>query len=328
MRFDFCPHTNDMDSNRFDAISADRSRLALEEGAASTGACPERTFSSTNRLCVALIASSLLAGCAVGPDYMGPPHLTLPTQWTNAPPRTKTTGDLGRWWLRLRDSLLTRLIDEAVEANPSVAKAKATVREARATVAQAAAGLFPSVTGSGSMTDNKSSSAGSTGVDIGTSPYTLYQAGFDASWELDLFGGTQRNIEAAIRSEQSAEDELRYSLVTLLGDVAAYYVDARGYQARIALARRTAASQRDTERLTRTKYEAGSATAVDLAKASAQAASTEANIPTYEAALAADTHRLGILLGRAPVQYRASSQNRRRSPRRACRYRREFPLIS
>ncbi|MHC2579808.1 NodT family efflux transporter outer membrane factor (OMF) lipoprotein [Bradyrhizobium diazoefficiens] len=292
------------------------------------GACPERTFSSTNRLCVALIASSLLAGCAVGPDYMGPPHLTLPTQWTNAPPRTKTTGDLGRWWLRLRDSLLTRLIDEAVEANPSVAKAKATVREARATVAQAAAGLFPSVTGSGSMTDNKSSSAGSTGVDIGTSPYTLYQAGFDASWELDLFGGTQRNIEAAIRSEQSAEDELRYSLVTLLGDVAAYYVDARGYQARIALARRTAASQRDTERLTRTKYEAGSATAVDLAKASAQAASTEANIPTYEAALAADTHRLGILLGRAPVQYRASSQNRRRSPRRACRYRREFPLIS
>ncbi|BAR60919.1 outer membrane efflux protein [Bradyrhizobium diazoefficiens] len=111
------------------------------------GACPERTFSSTNRLCVALIASSLLAGCAVGPDYMGPPHLTLPTQWTNAPPRTKTTGDLGRWWLRLRDSLLTRLIDEAVEANPSVAKAKATVREARATVAQAAAGLFPSVVG-------------------------------------------------------------------------------------------------------------------------------------------------------------------------------------
>ncbi|GAA0001105.1 hypothetical protein BRDID11002_11050 [Bradyrhizobium diazoefficiens] len=83
-----------------------------------------------------------------------------------------------------------------MEANPSVAKAKATVREARATVAQAAAGLFPSVTGSGSMTDNKSSSAGSTGVDIGTSPYTLYQAGFDASWELDLFGGTQRNIEA------------------------------------------------------------------------------------------------------------------------------------
>lgn len=231
---------------------------------------------------------------------MGPPHLALAAQWANAPQRSKATGELARWWLRLRDSLLTQLIDEAVDANPSVAKAKASVREARATVTQTASGLFPSVTGSGSVTDNKSSSAGSTGAGLGTSPYTMYQAGFDASWELDLFGGTQRNIEAAVRSAQSAEDDLRYSLVTLLGDVAAYYIDARGYQARIALAKRTAASQRDTERLTRTKYEAGSATAVDLAKASAQAASTEANIPTYEAALAADAHRLGILLGRPP----------------------------
>ncbi|MCD9292853.1 efflux transporter outer membrane subunit [Bradyrhizobium diazoefficiens] len=263
-------------------------------------ACPGLT-SPTKRLCGAVIVTSLLAGCAVGPDYMGPPRVTLPTQWANAPRHQRGTGEFGRWWFRLRDSLLTQLIGEAVEANPSLAKAKASVREARATVAQTASGLFPSVTGSGSVTDNKTSSAGSSGVAIGTSPYTLYQAGFDASWELDLLGGTQRNIEAAIRSEQSAEDELRYSLVTLLGDVAAYYVDARGYQARIALARRTAASQRDTERLTRTKYEAGSATAVDLAKASAQAASTEANIPTYEAALAADTHRLGILLGRAPT---------------------------
>jgi NodT family efflux transporter outer membrane factor (OMF) lipoprotein len=250
-----------------------------------------------------VLVAGVLTGCAVGPDYIGPPGVAMPARWSQQMMhRAKDARELGRWWLRLRDPLLARLIDEAVPANPSVAKAMAAVREARATLAQTSAGLLPSVTGSGSVTDNKSSSAGiSTGTGlVDTTPYTQYQAGFDASWELDIFGGTQRSVEAALRSQQAAEEDLRYSLVTLLGDVAGYYVDARGYQARIALARRTAASQRDTERLTRTKYQAGSATAVDVAKAVAQAASTEANIPTYEAALAADLHRLDILLGRPP----------------------------
>lgn len=254
----------------------------------------------TKSFCLSLVTFVLLSGCAVGPDYKGPPAVTLPTQWANEAHRAKAGGNIGRWWLRLRDPLLTRLVGEAVEANPSVARAKASVREARATLAQTAAGLFPSISGSGSVTDNKTGSVGASDGVVETAPYALYQAGFDASWELDIFGGTQRNVEAALRSTQSAEDDLRYSLVTLLGDVASYYVDARGYQARIALTQRTAASQRDTERLTRAKYQAGSATAVDLAKASAQAASTEANIPSYEAALAADVHRLSILLGRPP----------------------------
>ena len=239
-----------------------------------------------------------LAGCAVGPDYAGPPRLDLPSHWSKVASR-RETGTLDRWWLRLRDPLLDRLIEQAVAANPDVAKAKAVVREARATVQQAASGLFPAVSGTASVTDNKTS-AGSVSTLVDSSPYALHQASFDSSWELDLFGGTQRNIEAAVRGAQSADEDLRNSLVTLIGDVAAYYVDARGYQARIALAQRTSVSQRDTEKLTRSKYDAGSGNAVDLAKATAQAASTEANVPTYQAALAADLHRLGILLGQAP----------------------------
>lgn len=240
-----------------------------------------------------------LTGCAVGPDYAGPPRLDLPSHWSVKSLSRRQTSHLDRWWLRLRDPLLNRLIEQAVEANPDVAKAKAVVREARATLQQTTAGLFPSVSGTASVTDNKTS-AGSSSVLVDSAPYALHQASFDSSWELDLFGGTQRSIEAALRSEQSAVEDLRDSLVTLIGDVAAYYVDARGYQARIALAQRTSVSQRDTEKLTRSKYEAGSGNAVDLAKATAQAASTEANVPTYEAALAADIHRLGILLGRPP----------------------------
>jgi NodT family efflux transporter outer membrane factor (OMF) lipoprotein len=248
---------------------------------------------------MALTVCGLLSGCAVGPDYAGPPQLNLPAHWSNTGESARGAGTLDRWWLRLRDPLLNQLVEEAVAANLSVAKATAVVREARATLAQTTAGLLPSVSGSASVTNNKAS-AGSSSVLVDSAPYTLHQASFDSSWELDLFGGTQRSAEAAVRGVQSAEEDLRDSLVTLIGDVAAYYVEARGYQARIALAQRTSASQRDTERLTRGKYEAGSGTAMDLAKATAQAASTEANVPSYQASLAADVHRLGILLGRSP----------------------------
>lgn len=256
-------------------------------------------LSRAGSACVALMLGATLAGCAVGPDYVGPRGLDLPSHWSAKSISRRHAGTLDRWWLRLRDPLLNRLIEQAVDANPDVAKAKAAVREARATVQQTRAGLFPSVTGSASVSDNKTS-AGSGSAVADTAPYTLHQGSFDSSWELDLFGGTQRNIEAAVRGQQSAEEDLRDTLVTLIGDVAAYYVEARGYQARIALAQRTSVSQRDTEKLTRSKYEAGSGNAVDLAKATAQAATTEANVPTYRAALAADIHRLGILLGRPP----------------------------
>lgn len=251
----------------------------------------------------------LVSGCAVGPEYAGPAELNLPSHWSNQSAEGRDTRTLHRWWFRLRDPVLNQLVEDAKAANPSIAKAKAAVREARATLGQTAAGLFPSVTGSGSATANKSGGVNSTDTGslaaaaagtMQSAPYALYQANFDSSWELDIFGGTHRAVEAALRAEQASEDDLRYSLVTLVGDVASYYADARGYQARIALAKRTASSQRDTERLTRSKYEAGSGTAMDVAKATAQAASTEANIPTYQAALAADVHRLGILLGLPP----------------------------
>lgn len=277
---------------------------AIPAPSAEEDHCPTRpllhaALSRAGSACAALLLGCTLAGCAVGPDYTGPPKLDMPREWSVKPGSRRQTATLDRWWLRLRDPVLNRLIEQAVEANPDVAKAKAVVREARATVQQTSAGLLPSVSGSASVTGNKTS-AGSASAVVDTAPYTLHQAGFDSSWELDLFGGTQRNIEAAVRGQQSAEEDLRDSLVTLIGDVAAYYVDARGYQARIELARRTSVSQRDTEKLTRSKYEAGSGNAVDLAKATAQAASTEANVPTYRAALAADIHRLGILLGRPP----------------------------
>jgi multidrug efflux system outer membrane protein len=248
-----------------------------------------------------MVAAVLLSGCTVGPDYRAP-IVNFPARWSSDQTRqAPNPAQASHWWRRLNDPLLDALIDEATASNLDVATSKAKIREARYSLQQTTAGLFPSVTGSGSATRNKSSTSA---IDtIGTSgyPYNQFQAGFDSSWELDLFGGTRRGVEVATRNLEASEDDLQATLLTLVGDVAAYYVDARAYQARISLARRTAASQRETAALTRTKFDAGSASAVDAAKAVAQASSTEANVPSYEAAYAADVHRLGILLGREPL---------------------------
>lgn len=256
---------------------------------------------------VALIAlaGALLAGCAVGPDYKGSP-IILPIHWSNAKTgQASKTGhaakpaDLAQWWKRLNDPMLTALIEDAVNGNLDVASAKAKIREARATRREAIGGLFPSVTGSGSATRSRTAGAEETATTAATA--NQFQAGFDASWELDLFGANRRTVEAASYGVEAADDDLRSTLLTMIGDVASYYAQARGYQARVALARRTAKSQRDTLALTQRKFEAGTSSAADVAKAAAQAATTEADIPTYQESYLSSVHRLGVLLGLDPA---------------------------
>ena len=237
-----------------------------------------------------------LAGCAVGPDVT-PTDLALPSHWHGAGAAKPTTeAVLGEWWRDLKDPLLDELVAEAVVGNLDVATAGAKIREARALHRQAVGALLPSLDGSGSGVRRQtvSSTTGRTGVG------SLFQAGLDASWEIDLFGANRRTADAAQANVAASENDLDSTLLTLVGDVATDYAELRGYQARIDLARRTARSQRETAALTRTKFEAGSASAVDTAKAEATAASTEATIPTLETAVAEAIHRLSILTGRDP----------------------------
>lgn len=262
----------------------------------------------TRVLPLALLAT-LLAGCAVGPEYQ-PPALAVPATWGSSARMAAATGDdpsrrppdLARWWERLGDRTLDTLVGEAVAGNLDVATAKARVRQARATRRQALAALAPTLTGNGNYTraDNGSNVSASSGDVTVKGPFDSFSAGLDASWELDLFGANRRAAEAAKYGLDAAEEDLRNTLLVLIGDVATSYVEARGYQARAALARRTAASQRETAALTRTKLEAGSASAVDVANAEGQAASTEANIPELESAYQQSVHQLAVLLGREP----------------------------
>ncbi|MBS7538239.1 efflux transporter outer membrane subunit [Ancylobacter lacus] len=265
----------------------------------------------TPRLTAALLLAGALGGCAVGPDYKAP-GLAVPASWGNGKAGVIATGTpspanqpprLGRWWERLNDKTLNGFMEEAVAGNLDVATAKSRVREARASRKQALAALAPTLTGSGQYlrTDNGSNVSAGTGDVQVAGPFDSYTAGLDASWELDLFGANRRAAEAAKYGLDASEESLRNTLLTLVGDVATNYVEARGYQARIALARRTAASQRETAALTRTKFQAGSASAVDLANAEGQAASTEADIPQLQASYQQTVNQLAILLGQPPA---------------------------
>ncbi|MDX8497406.1 efflux transporter outer membrane subunit [Mesorhizobium sp. VK4C] len=257
----------------------------------------ERGLRTAKGLLLPAFTAFLLSGCVVGPDYRMP-LLAVPAAWSDwKATKPVKPAQLSQWWLKLRDPELNTLVEEAVAGNLDVATAKAKIREARASYRQSAGTLLPSADGSGSATRNKSAATTSGSNAI----YSEYQVGFDASWELDLFGANHRAVEAARYGLDASQESLRSTLLTLVGDVASNYVQARGYQTRIALARRSAASQRQTAELTRTMALAGTATAADVAKAMGQASGTEADVPTLEASYAEAVHRLSVLTGRPPA---------------------------
>jgi multidrug efflux system outer membrane protein len=248
------------------------------------------------RLLATLLAATALAGCAVGPDYKSPSLTDIPTHWSQSSGASAVDQlKLTRWWNNFEDPVLNTLIDQAVAGNLSVATAKAKIREARATYEQSTGRYLPSLTGSVGATRSNSTSSSAT-----VSVSNQFRAGFDASWEIDLFGANRRNAEAAAYGLDAAEDELRSTLLTLIGDVASGYIDLRGYQARLMYATSTAKSQRTNADLTRTRYEAGAISAVDLANAEGQASSSEATIPSLQNSYQATLHRLSILTGQAP----------------------------
>ncbi|MGV1954127.1 efflux transporter outer membrane subunit [Agrobacterium tumefaciens] len=246
------------------------------------------------RLSVIGTMVATLVGCVVGPDYQTPKTVHL-ASWASAKKAERAKPpELTQWWRKLNDPLLDDLIAQAIEKNLDVASAKARVREARAAYRQQTGALLPTLDGSASTTRSKSKSSDENTIS------TEYQIGFDANWEIDLFGANRRAAEAARYSAEAADEDLRDAYVTLIGDVASYYIQAREYQALITLAGRTARSQRETASLTRKQQEAGDATSVDTATADAQAASTEADIPSYRISYQHSVHRLSVLLGNTP----------------------------
>lgn len=204
---------------------------------------------------------------------------------------TSEPANLARWWEQFNDPTLTSLVQRAAGQNLDLAAAEARVREARASRDAAAAGLSPQVDASGIASRSRSKQGG-TG--------NLFRAGFDAAWEIDVFGGIRRGVEVADAQTRSAIEDVRDVRVTVIGEVAMTYCELRGAQRSLEFALKNLAAQRETLDVTTQRYGAGFVGGLDVANARAQVATTESRIPSIEASIRALTYALSILIGREP----------------------------
>jgi NodT family efflux transporter outer membrane factor (OMF) lipoprotein len=260
---------------------------------------------STSLILSATLAA-VTAGCAVGPDYHQP-TASVPTHWSGpvAGGEKEAPDTVTAWWRTFNDPELDSLIDRAVRSNPDLRMAQARVQEARARYGIASAALAPSADASGSDSRQQASHhqpvLGSVPLPPGT-PFDnqVYQAGIDASWEVDVFGGRRREQEAARAEVGASEYDRRATLMVLLGDVARNYVDLRGTQRRLMIAEENIEAQRQGVAIARDRFAHGLATDLDVEESSTLLAQTQAEVPSLETALQASVHRLGILLGQDP----------------------------
>src|SRR5690242_6151570 len=259
-----------------------------------------------NHLTLVALLAVLTAGCAVVPDYRRP-AVSTPAHWSEPLTGGETNAPvpLADWWENFHDVDLDSLVNRAVQSNLDLRIAQARVREARAQYGIASANLWPTADASGSYarqgTSHHQPVLGSLPIPSDV-PFenNVYQAGFDASWELDVFGGQRRSVEAAKAEVAASEYGRRATLLTLLGDVAHNYVEARGYQRRLAIARENIAAQEKALAITENRFTNGLTSDLDVQQAKTLLATTRAEIPTLESSLQASIHRLDVLLGQPP----------------------------
>lgn len=253
----------------------------------------------------------ILSGCSVGPNYR-PPETLAPTAWQEIGQNgvDAQAAALTHWWQEFKDPLLDSIVARAVKSNLDLGIAEARIREARATLDATTAGYWPGLNSSASYTRSRTSEnafSSGKGSPSGSSfgggtnlEHDLFMAGFDAGWEIDVFGGTRRRVEAAEATVQASIEDRRGVLVTLLGDVAKNYIDLRGFQRRLDVAQANLKAQQESLDLTRVRFDAGLASDLEVAQAEGQVSTTAAQIPTLQSALKQAAYRLDVLLGAQP----------------------------
>ncbi len=250
---------------------------------------------------LALTAIGLvISGCAVGPDYVKP-QTPMPQAWSTTLDKSLRAEPvdaqgLAAWWRALDDPVMTGLVERATEGNLDRKKALARLQQARAQRAVASAGLFPSLNAGGSVTRSHTSgqAAGSSNAT------TSYRADVDAAWEIDIFGGQRRSVEAADADIGAASEDLNDVLVSLSAEVALNYIEVRTTQARIASAMANLALQEQTYSLEQARHASGLSDALSEQQALSSLESTRAQIPSLNASLEEYMNRLSVLLGETP----------------------------
>jgi len=244
-------------------------------------------------------AALVTAGCMmVGPDY-APPEQKLPESWNGGSMgvthRAPGREVLAEWWSTLNDPMLSDLMKKAVVNNPDLDQARARIREQRARRNISRAGLFPTLDASGSYRKSRSSEEMGSGKET-----DVYSADVDAAWELDIFGGTRRSLEAATAELEAGEEDLRDVLVSLLAEVALNYTDVRVLQARMDVVEKNIVLQDQTRELAQSLYDSGLSGGLEIQQAKYNLENTRSQVPVLRISLEEAKNRIALLLGEAP----------------------------
>ncbi|HEY7807755.1 MAG TPA: efflux transporter outer membrane subunit [Croceibacterium sp.] len=257
------------------------------------------------------LAILLVTACTVGPNYQRP-AVAVPETFSKATAPGPTDTELASWWGAFGDPELDALVDRTLAQNLDLEAAAARIREARARETVAGAAALPQVDAQGSVTHQRISEnaipippgaggqQGGGAFGLPGSEFTTWRAGFDASWEIDLFGKTRRSVEAAKARTEAAIWNRRDLQVTAAAEVANAYLTLRTLQARIANAEANVASEQRSEQLVAARARGGLATGQDLAQQSSAMSAAAAAIPALQARAEAQIHAIAVLTDQAP----------------------------
>ena len=237
----------------------------------------------------------VVSGCAsVLPTTSPAPALTLPTHWsaTLAGENTAPASSLAAWWGHFNDPLLSQLVTQALQSNTSVASAQAALAQAQALRDVKGASLMPGVSASGSARRNEFSN---------TSGTNSFNVGLEASWNPDVFGGNRSGVDAAQADALAAQASLTDVQRSITAELALAYIQLRGLQSQLQIARTNLASQAETLQITDWRAQAGLITSLEVAQARAATEQTGALIPTLQANIQKTSHSLAVLTGQTPA---------------------------
>lgn len=267
------------------------------------------------RLGSILFCSFFAASCSVGPDYHEP-SIPTPNSYRALPPNnaplstpTADTADLSQWWMQFGDAELQGLIKRALASNLDLLTTELRIREAREGEIEAGAAGLPQVNANAFAAHLHSNSnlatklappSGSGGPPPGATDLKLYSLGFDATWEIDVFGGLRRSVEAARANTEATVWQMRDGEVSLTAEIATDYLTLRALQARIAILRGEVDRQRDTLALISARAHAGLVTQLDVNQQSNLVATTQAQLPQLETQARAMEHAIAVLMGEQP----------------------------
>lgn len=257
----------------------------------------------TLKLATPALGLLLLSGCTVGPDHVAP-EARGPEQWPEALENGIAAGapDMRRWWARFEDPTLDSLVDRALAGNLDLREAAARVRESRALRGVTASDQFPTVSAGGSTSYSRDSENAFEDGGFGNpgEETDLYDVGFDATWEIDVFGRVRRAVEAADADLAASIESERDARVILVSEVARTYMELRSAQARLEIARQNVQTQQETLDLSRDRLGAGLGTDLQVSQATSQLETTRSQIPVLTIRMKQAGHRLDVLLGQQP----------------------------